>query len=90
VNSVNYPNFNSILQTCSLNCAAGYYLNANLCLACDSTCATCNIIKKNCTSCNTSTQYKLYNQILNTCTVSCVDGYYKSDYSCLACDVSCK
>ena len=50
---------------------------------------TCNNTSKNCTKCNSSGLYPYYNQILNTCSKICADGYYQNINFCLPCSIIC-
>ena len=38
-------------NTCVLTVPTGFYNNSGVAAACDSTCATCDILANNCTSC---------------------------------------
>ena len=77
------------MKTCSLICADGYYLNNNYCLACDVSCMTCGIKSTICTKCDSSGFYPYYNQILNTCSKICADGFFQDVNFCIPCSVIC-
>jgi hypothetical protein len=63
------------LSYCVDTCAAGYYLSANSCWLCDSSCSECTGTSTNCTKCSITNmiQYFLYN---NTCLAVCPSFYY--------------
>ncbi len=75
---------------CYSICPDGYYgdtnygMGPNLCLACDSTCATCTGNPSPCQSCTTGNY--LYNF---TCGPTCPTGYIMMPGLCLDCNIYC-
>jgi hypothetical protein len=67
-------------------CKSAFFLSATAdCVACDSSCSTCEITAAKCTSCPTGSY--LYSD--NHCGQCTEAGVFKSDLLCTACDKSC-
>lgn len=79
-------------NTCVDVCPDGQYENATAhkCLPCDSTCATCDMISSNCTSCYMTAGAFVFLDG-NRCVQNCPDGEYEDSslYHCLSCADGC-
>ncbi len=62
-----------------------------ICQPCHNSCLTCNYsCNTSCLSCNNSVPaYQYYNSYLSTCTQTCQEEFYLSNYICQPCDNSC-
>ena len=76
--------------TCSVGCTTGYYngtgADANKCLQCDSTCASCTDGTTQCTTCASGTPLK---QTDGTCVVSCLSTQFSDGSNCVNCPTGC-
>jgi proprotein convertase subtilisin/kexin type 5 len=76
--------------TCSVGCTTGYYngtgADANKCLQCDSTCASCTDGTTQCTTCASGTPLK---QTDGTCVASCLGNQFTLSSNCVNCPPSC-
>ena len=73
---------------CTFNCAKGLYKTPiNQCSACDSTCLTCDVNPKNCTSCPVGKGFALN----GLCVQKCPVNFYgdNSTGACVACNPEC-
>jgi hypothetical protein len=69
---------------CTFNCAKGLYKTPiNQCVACDSTCATCDVVAKNCTSCASGFALN------GTCVKTCPLNYFGLNGLCQPCNAEC-
>lgn len=69
---------------CTFNCARGLYKTPiNQCVNCDSTCATCDVVAKNCTSCVSGFALN------GICVKNCPLNYFGDKGLCKACNVEC-
>ena len=98
--TVNVSLISSICKSCKL----GYFLSPS-CLACSSTCQTCNGLTENdCLSCNNGfylnkntntcdacyfSCFQCYGPQLGSCS-SCIEGYFQLESACHPCNETCK
>lgn len=69
---------------CTFNCARGLYKTpVNQCANCDATCATCDVVPRNCTSCVTGFALN------GTCVRNCPLNFFGKDGLCQACNPEC-
>ncbi|ESU41734.1 Variant-specific surface protein, partial [Giardia duodenalis] len=87
-------------------CLEGFYLVGNICVACDSTCDTCEGTNSNCTGCPSGKALKgnacvSAGEVIPNCEetmsgtgelacATCSPGYYSSEGTCEACFNQCK
>lgn len=69
---------------CTFNCAAGLYkTNINKCERCDSSCATCEVVPQNCTTCSPGFAHK------GRCVSPCPFGFVGLEGVCKQCNPEC-
>lgn len=71
-----HPLFDDNDLQCRVSCLQGQYASGNFCAECNKTCASCDQLENNCTSCLTGTYLIQANGI---CVVSCPIGMFTDE-----------